>query len=49
MVIVGVCDDVASGQSTWSDQVAQDVATGAPVSAAQQMNGYLRDVFCPQV
>lgn len=48
-VIVGVCDEVAGGRTTWASEVDRDVASGAPLGDAQQMNGYLRDVFCPQV
>ncbi|MGY1777740.1 hypothetical protein ACI8AV_17920 [Geodermatophilus sp. SYSU D00804] len=48
-IIVPVCDKVADGQTTWSAQTAQDVADGAPPTDAREMNGYLRDVFCPQL
>jgi hypothetical protein len=49
LIVSRVCDEVASGALTWEQSIAQDVATGAPVGDAQQMNGDMREVFCPQV
>ncbi|MGY1737015.1 hypothetical protein [Geodermatophilus sp. SYSU D00684] len=48
-IMVSVCDKVTSGQTTWSAQIAEDVAARAPLADSQEMNGYLRDVFCPQL
>lgn len=47
VVLILTCDQVAAGELTWDDAIAADVSTGAPQGAAREMNGYLRDVFCP--
>ncbi|MGY2005295.1 hypothetical protein [Blastococcus sp. SYSU DS1024] len=49
VAIIDRCDEVSSGQITWSDAVNEDVGDGAPVSDAQQMNSYLQSTFCPRV
>lgn len=43
-----VCREVKSGETTWEDEIRRDVSTGAPQSAANQFNTFLRDEFCPQ-
>jgi hypothetical protein len=48
-VIVMTCEEVASGSLTWPESIARDVTDGASLAHARHMNGYLRDVFCPQV
>lgn len=49
VVIVGLCDDVASGATTWQAQIEQDVADGAPRDDAVLMNNFLRNSFCPRL
>jgi hypothetical protein len=48
-VMVTFCDEIAAGEKTWTQSVAEDVATGAPRADAEEMNRYLRQTFCPAV
>jgi hypothetical protein len=47
--LTAVCESVASGETSWSDQVLVDVGDGAPVDDAITFNGYLEDDFCPSL
>jgi hypothetical protein len=46
-VVIDTCTEVAAGFQTWDEVIDADVATGAPFSDSQRLNGYLREVFCP--
>lgn len=46
-IATDTCSEVASGFQTWDDVIDADVATGAPRSDSELLNGYLSDVYCP--
>lgn len=43
------CRDVASGERSWADSVAEAVSTGASPEDAQRMTSYFETTFCPMV
>lgn len=47
-VMVGACEETVDAAG-WTARVDQDVLDGAPRSDAEQMNGYVRDTFCPKI
>lgn len=46
-LVIDTCTEVTAGFQTWEEVIDADVATGAPRSDSERLNGYLRDVFCP--
>lgn len=47
--MISVCEDVRAGYTDWASETLRDIADGAPRSAAERMNDYLRYEFCPQI
>lgn len=47
VAVLVTCDQVVARTLTWDQAIRDDMSTGAPAGAAEKMNGYLRDVYCP--
>lgn len=46
-IVMDDCRESATGHTAWDEIIDLDITRGTPTSASRELNGYLRDTYCP--